>query len=36
MIKKHRNSAFPATDLDPFLREWGIDTVAISGTATEN
>jgi biuret amidohydrolase len=36
VIKKHRYSAFFATDLDLILREWGIDTVAISGTTTEN
>ena len=32
IIKKHRYSAFFATDLDLMLREWGIDTVIISGT----
>jgi ureidoacrylate peracid hydrolase len=36
VIKKHRYSAFFATDLDLILREWGIDTVVISGTTTEN
>lgn len=36
IIKKHRYSAFFATDLDLILREWGIDTVVISGTTTEN
>lgn len=36
VIKKHRYSAFFATDLDLILREWGIDTVIISGTTTEN
>lgn len=36
VIKKHRYSAFFATDLDMILREWGIDTVIISGTTTEN
>lgn len=32
VIKKHRYSAFFATDLDLILREWGITTVIISGT----
>ncbi len=36
VIKKHRYSGFFATDLDLILREWGIDTVVISGTTTEN
>jgi len=36
VIKKHRYSAFFATDLDLILREWGIDTVIVSGTTTEN
>lgn len=36
VIKKHRYSAFFDTDLDTILREWGIDTVIISGTTTEN
>ncbi|MFC3226201.1 cysteine hydrolase family protein [Marinibaculum pumilum] len=36
VIKKHRYSGFFATDLDLLLREWGIDTVVISGTTTEN
>ena len=36
MIKKHRYSAFFATDLDLILREWGITSVIISGTTTEN
>ena len=36
IIKKHRYSAFFATDLDLILREWGIKTVIISGTTTEN
>src|SRR6478609_1635199 len=36
VIKKHRYSAFFATDLDLILREWGIKTVIISGTTTEN
>jgi len=36
VIKKHRYSAFVATDLDLILREWGVDTVIISGTTTEN
>jgi biuret amidohydrolase len=36
VIKKHRYRAFFATDLDLILREWGVDTVIISGTTTEN
>lgn len=36
VIKKHRYSGFFATDLDLMLREWGIDTVIVSGTTTEN
>jgi nicotinamidase-related amidase len=36
VIKKHRYSAFFATDLDLILREWGITSVVISGTTTEN
>jgi ureidoacrylate peracid hydrolase len=36
VIRKHRYSAFFGTDLDIILREWGIDTVVISGTTTEN
>jgi ureidoacrylate peracid hydrolase len=36
VIKKHRYSGFFATDLDLVLREWGIKTVIISGTTTEN
>jgi biuret amidohydrolase len=36
IIKKHRYSAFYGTDLDMILRDWGIDTVIISGTTTEN
>lgn len=36
VVAKHRYSAFFATDLDLLLREWGIDTVVISGTTTEN
>ncbi len=36
VIKKHRYSGFYGTDLDIVLREWGIDTVIISGTTTEN
>jgi nicotinamidase-related amidase len=36
IIEKHRYSAFFATDLDLILREWGITTVIISGTTTEN
>ena len=34
--KKHRYSAFFGTDLDIILREWGVDTVIILGTTTEN
>lgn len=36
VIKKHRYSAFVGTDLDLILREWGITTVVVSGTTTEN
>lgn len=36
VVPKHRYSAFFGTDLDILLREWGIDTVVISGTTTEN
>src|SRR5205814_1908592 len=36
VIKKHRYSGFFGTDLDTILREWGVDTVIISGTTTEN
>jgi ureidoacrylate peracid hydrolase len=36
VIKKHRYSAFFATDLDLILRQWGIETVIVSGTTTEN
>jgi nicotinamidase-related amidase len=36
VIKKHRYSGFYGTDLDMILREWGADTVIISGTTTEN
>ncbi|NYE24349.1 cysteine hydrolase family protein [Pigmentiphaga litoralis] len=36
VIKKHRYSGFFATDMDLILREWGITTVAITGTTTEN
>jgi len=36
VIKKHRYSGFFGTDLDIVLREWGVDTVIISGTTTEN
>jgi ureidoacrylate peracid hydrolase len=36
IIKKHRYSAFHATDMDLILREWGITSVVISGTTTEN
>ena len=36
VIKKHRYSAFFATDMDLILREWGIDSVVVCGTTTEN
>jgi nicotinamidase-related amidase len=36
VIKKHRYSGFFGTDLDIILREWGVETVIISGTTTEN
>jgi biuret amidohydrolase len=36
VIKKHRYSGFFGTDLDLILRGWGIDTVIVSGTTTEN
>jgi len=36
VIRKHRYSAFFGTDLEIILREWGVDTVIISGTTTEN
>jgi nicotinamidase-related amidase len=36
VVKKHRYSGFFGTDLDIILREWGIDTVIICGTTTEN
>jgi len=36
VVKKHRYSGFYGTDLDMILREWGVDTVIISGTTTEN
>jgi biuret amidohydrolase len=36
VIAKHRFSGFFGTDLDMILRGWGIDTVIISGTTTEN
>src|SRR5213079_169553 len=36
VIKKHRYSGFFGTDLDMILREWGVDTVIVSGTTTEN
>lgn len=36
VIKKHRYSGFFATDLDLILREWGVESVVISGTTTEN
>src|SRR3979411_2065863 len=36
VIKKHRYSGFFGTDLDIILREWGVYTVIVSGTTTEN
>lgn len=36
VIKKHRYSAFFGTDLDIILREWGVDTIIVAGTTTEN
>src|SRR5205807_3629159 len=36
VIKKRRYSGFFGTDLDMILREWGVDTVNISGPTTEN
>ena len=36
VVKKHRYSGFFGTDLGIILREWGVDTVLISGTTTEN
>jgi biuret amidohydrolase len=36
IIKKHRYSGFFGTDLDIILREWGVETVVIAGTTTEN
>jgi biuret amidohydrolase len=36
VIKKHRYSGFFGTDLDIILREWGVETVIIAGTTTEN
>jgi ureidoacrylate peracid hydrolase len=36
VVTKHRYSGFFGTDLDIILREWGVDTVIISGTTTEN
>ncbi len=36
VVKKHRYSGFFGTDLDIILREWGVDTVIVSGTTTEN
>lgn len=36
VIKKHRYSSFFGTDLDIILREWGVDTVIISGTSTSD
>src|SRR5437588_2125877 len=34
--RRHRYSGFFGTDMDIILREWGVDTVIISGTTTEN
>jgi nicotinamidase-related amidase len=36
VIKKQRYSGYFGTDLDIVLREWGVDTVIVSGTTTEN
>lgn len=36
VVKKHRYSAFYGTDMDIILRQWGIETVIVSGTTTEN
>ena len=36
VIKKHRYSGFFGTDLDIILREWGIESVIVCGTTTEN
>lgn len=36
VIKKHRYSAFFATDMDLILREWSVNSVVIAGTTTEN
>lgn len=36
VVKKHRYSGFFGTDLDIILREWGVDTVIVAGTTTEN
>jgi ureidoacrylate peracid hydrolase len=36
VVKKHRYSAFFATDMDLVLRQAGIRNVVISGTTTEN
>lgn len=36
VVKKHRYSGFFATDLDLILREWGVSTVVVCGTTTEN
>jgi ureidoacrylate peracid hydrolase len=36
VVKKHRYSGFFGTDLDIILREWGVDTVVVTGTTTEN
>jgi ureidoacrylate peracid hydrolase len=36
VIRKHRYSAFFATDLDMILRSWRVETLIIAGTTTEN
>ncbi len=36
VVKKHRYSGFFGTDLDIILREWGVDTVVVTGTTIEN
>jgi nicotinamidase-related amidase len=35
-MRRLHYSGFFGTDLDIVLREWGVDTVIISGTTTEN